>query len=249
MPPLSGAFLRFCLKIVLLFTLVTQSYAYFPFMGEDAQTIGRPFGFELENNLTYFRYYDGTYHQDYIFQLAVGVKKNLDLAVFVPYSKFYDGSELEGLNDSGFYMKHVPYKRDFKFGYLLQINFDTGKEGIGYGKTTGNLNLIGEIEAGGTIYNANIVYIKSGHVEELRDSYGVILGVFKEYRDVLSYGVELKVLRPEDRDIQVLDTHILAGVVYHHKPNKDIALGVHKTLTEHTTFVDYGVLLGLLTSF
>ncbi|WP_121009686.1 hypothetical protein [Hydrogenivirga caldilitoris] len=240
--------MRFYLNPVLLLLIPTLSLAYFPFTTEDAGTIGRTFGFELENNFTYFRYYDGTYHQDYIFQIAMGLAPNLDLAVFVPYSKFYDGEKTEGLNDVGFYIKHIPYQKRLRLGYLLQVNFDTGKEGIGYGRTTGNVNLIAETTHMGTTYGINLVYIKSGHVEELRDSYGATLGVFREYGNILSYGLELKVLTPEDREVNTLDTHALLGMVYHWK-NRDIALGFHKTLTRHSSFVDYGLLAGIKLSF
>ncbi|WP_457600552.1 hypothetical protein [Hydrogenivirga sp.] len=241
--------MRFCLKILCLSLTPVLSFAYFPFFGEDAGTVGRTFGFEVENNFTYFRYYDRTYHQDYIFQVSVGVTKRMDLALFVPYSKFYDGTRREGLNDAGFYLKHVPYSRGVKLGYLVQVNLDTGEEGIGYGKTTGNLNLIGEFEWLGTTYDLNLVYIKSGHIEELRDSYGFTFGAFRDYRDKLSYGLELKMLNPEDRNIDVLDTHLILGCVYHLRSNTDLSFGLHKTLTRHRAFVDYGILVGTLVSF
>lgn len=246
MPPMFFRYiLRFCLNILLLPLL---SFAYFPFFGEDAGTIGRPFGYELETNFTYFKYYNGTYHQDYIVQIAVGLKKDLDLAVFVPYSRFHDGTEREGLNDAGFYIKHIPYRKEVRLGYLLQVNLDTGKEGIGYGRATGNLNLIAEFEGGGNTYDLNLIYVKSGHIEELRDSYGATFGVFRDYRHALSYGAEIKVLNPEDRGVDTLDTHLLLGVVYHWR-NRDLGLGFHKSLTQHSSFVDYGFLAGVLVSF
>jgi len=90
--------------------------------------------------------------------------------------------------------------------------------------------------------------VKSGHIEELRDSYGATLGVFRDYRDRFSYGIELKIMNPEDRGVDTLDTHLLLGRVYHWA-NRDIGFGFHKSLTRHSSFVDYGFLVGVLTAF
>ncbi len=225
------------------------SFSYFPFSGEDARTIGRRWGFELENDFTYFRYYSGSYHQDYIFQLAVGVNKNLDVALFVPYSKFYDGRKVEGLNDVGLFAKHILLWKWFRTGYKVQVHFDTGRDGIGYGKTTANLNLMGEVERNGIVYNLNLIYIKSGHVEELRDSYGFVFGIFTNGKGSIDIGIELSVLQPEDSKVGVLNIHLLTGLSYHINGGTDFNVGIHKTLTRHQSFVDYGVLAGVKVSF
>ncbi len=239
------------LSFIFVFLLITAQavFSIFPFMGEDASTVGKRFGFEVENNFTYFRYYDGSYHQDYIFQITVGLSDRTDWGLYVPYSKFYDGRTREGLNDAGVFLKGVYGGGATRFGYLFQMNFDTGSKDIGYGKTTANFHAILEHESYGMIYNLNLIYIKSGHVEELRDSFGVTLGVLKDLRDVLSYGIELKVLRPESGDVNTPDTHLILGCVYHMGENTDISLGVHKTLTHHPSFVDYGFLGGVLVAF
>ena len=228
---------------------VGLSYAYYPFSGEDSGTVGKKLGVNLEANLTYFRYYGEEYHQDYIFQTTVGLSEHVDIGFFVPYSVFYDGQRYEGFNDSGIFIKHIPLGTErVKLGYKAQINLATGKKKIGYGKTTWNVNLISEINFHGMVYNLNLVYIKLDHVEELKDSYGAIFGIFADYKEKLSYGIELSILRPEN-GADVLNTHVIAGCVYHADHGIDLSLGVHKTLTYHPSFADYGLLAGMLIAF
>lgn len=240
--------MRSRLKILVLLLCSSASFSFYPFTGEDAGTIGERFGFEVENDLAYFRYYDGSYQQDYVFQIATGLRKNLDLALFVPYSKIWDGESIDGVGDMGFFLKHIPYQRDLKLGYKLQVNFDTGKESIGYGKTTVNLNLICEYERGEITYNVNLLYVKASHIESLRDSYGLTMAMFADYKHMITYGAELAVLSPEDRDVDKLDTHLILGLVYHLK-STDLSLGIHKSFNRDPSFADYGLLCGVKHSF
>ncbi len=216
----------------------TFSLAYFPFSSEDISTIGRKGGLEIEGNTTYFR-----------LQVNVGLSPHMDISFFVPYSKFYKGDNLEGFNDAGFILKHILSGGNPRFGYSLQVNIDTGRKGIGYGKSTFNFYLVGEYDYRGTTYNVNLVYIKAEQVEELRDSFGVIVGLFRNFRDVISYGVELNLSIPEDKSIDAPNAHLIVGCVYHMNSHTDISLGLYKTLTYHPSFVDYGALTGVLVAF
>ncbi len=239
------------LKFIILFFILWTglSSSFYPFSGEDGTTVGKRWGVNLEANFTYFRYYSGGYHQDYILQTTVGLSDQTDVGILVPYSIFYDRQRYEGFDDSGVFIKHIPLNSGrFRIGYKAQVNLGTGKEGIGYGETTWNINLIVELNLHKVVYNLNLVYIKLDHVEELKDSYGAIFGVFMDYKDKLSYGLELSVLRPEN-GANVLNTHVIAGCVYHTDHGVDLSFGVHKTLTYHPSFVDYGLLAGMLVAF
>ncbi len=237
--------LRFCLKILLL---PASSLAYFPFYGEDAGTIGKRWGLEAEADFAYFRYYDGSQQRDYVFQMSMGVTEDIDLAVVIPYSRLSNGSKLEGLNDVSLYVKHIPYRGRLSLGYKVQVNLDTGKEGLGYGKTTYNVNLIGEFTHGRNTLNLNLHYKMAKQVENLRDSYGLSMGMFRAYSR-FDLGVELTALLPEDKSVRTLDTHIVAGVSYHAQTGFDINFGLQKSLVKRSGFADYGIFVGTVVSF
>lgn len=237
------------LRFVLPSLLSGLSFAYYPFSGEDTGTVGKRFGFELETDIAYFKYYDGSYQQDYIVQITSGLSRKADIGIFIPYSRVGNGSKSEGLNDIGVFFKHVPYRKEISIGYRVQVNTDTGKRGIGYGKTTLNLNLMGEYSFGANTLNLNLFYVNYGQVEGLRDSYGLSIGMFRNYRERLSYGAELTALQPEDSGIETTDVHLILGLVYHTSGGVDVSFGLHKTLTYDSSLSDYGVLVGSLIPF
>lgn len=240
--------LKFIFYVVLLSPLCFSKLcpAFFPFTGEDAITLGRG-KFQLELQGSYYRYYDKTKHTDQVFQLTYGLLENMDLALIVPYSSYaYSGGEkVKGFGDIALFVKHVPVNsQGWRLGYKLQANFDTGKEGIGYGKTTGNMQLMVEKDMERLTFNMNLVYIKRGHIEELRDAYGAIAGLYYKAYDNLTLGWELKLLRSEQKGIKKPDSHVLLGAVYS-VGNVGFSFGVHKTLIRHQSFADWGLLAGL----
>jgi hypothetical protein len=128
-------------RMLLCLFLISVSFAFFPFTGEDADTLGKG-GLQLETQYARFKHYDETVHKDVVLQITGGVKDNMDIALIIPYSfyRYKDGTRNEGFSDVGVFIKHIPVEAgNFKAGYKLQLNFNTGKQGIGYGKITGNL--------------------------------------------------------------------------------------------------------------
>lgn len=239
-------------RLLPLLGIPSASLAFYPFGAEDAQTLGGFGRFQAEANLVYFRYYDKTKHRDVIVQITAGLTEKMDLAVLLPYSyyRYTDSSSLEGFNDVGVFLKHVPLKfGSYRLGYKAQINLDTGREGIGYGKTTANLNLILEREFKNFTFNTNLVYTKASYAEELRDSYGFYLHVYGSVNRRLTAGAEFKYLVPEDKHTNKKDMHILIGALFHLTEKADVSLGFHKSLNRHGSFADYGLLAGFLWRF
>ncbi|MDW8033297.1 MAG: hypothetical protein RMH93_07090 [Aquificaceae bacterium] len=237
---------------LLLITLPYIAFAFYPFNAEDTGTLGGLGRFQLEFNLAHFRYYDKTRHQDALLQLTAGIREDMDLAMLIPYSsyKYQNGSKIEGINDLGVFIKHIPLKPgEYSIGYKLQLNLDTGKRGIGYQKTTANLNLIVERKLGRATLNMNLVYTKTSQIEELRDSYGIYLHAYGDVKPWITAGVEFKYLIPQERSVGKRDMHALFGVVFHPSKDVDISLGLHKSLNRHESFANYGVLAGVLWRF
>jgi len=87
----------------------------------------------------------------------------MDLAVIQPCVKLKgEGQRLSGADDLRIFIKHIPFEAEgWRAGYRVQLNLGTGREGIDYGKTTANVNLIAEKDVGSITLNPNAVYIKS----------------------------------------------------------------------------------------
>ncbi|MDW8066213.1 MAG: hypothetical protein RMI50_00885 [Aquificaceae bacterium] len=237
-------------KLLLLVILFKLSFAFFPFEAEDAGTLGGLGNFQFEANYANFRHYGGLRRQSFDFQFQAGILRNLDFAVVQPYVKIRDGQErISGVDDLRVFVKHVPFEGNgWRVGYRLQLNLDTGKKGIGYGSTTANLNLILERDIGKLTLNLNGVYIRSSHVEGLRDAYGVILHAYGEVFPRLTLGGEIKYAKPEEKDLK-WDAHLLLGMVFHATKSTNISLGLHKSLHRQEGEPNYGFLVGFLQRF
>ena len=237
-------------RMLLCLFLISVSFAFFPFTGEDADTLGKG-GLQWETQYAHFKHYDETVHKDVVLQITGGIKDNMDIALIIPYSfyRYKDGTRNDGFSDVGVFIKHIPVEAgNFKAGYKLQLNFNTGKERIGYGKITGNVNLIAQMCKDSICYNTNFVYIKASFVEELRDTYGIILSTYKKLGKSLTLGGEVKLLRPAEDGVNKLDSHILLGGVYSFD-KLSVSLGFHKGITRHSTFANWGILAGFLMTF
>ncbi|MEJ5339506.1 MAG: hypothetical protein WHS43_07615 [Aquificaceae bacterium] len=237
-------------KLALVMVMYSPALAFFPFEAEDAGTLGGLGNFQFETNYASFKYYNGARRQSLDFQFQAGLLKNMDLALLQPYVKLREwGERLSGLDDLRVFIKHIPYEKEgWRAGYRLQLNLDTGKRGIGYGKTTANLNLILERDIGRLTLNLNGVYLKSSHVEGLRDAYGVIFHAYGRPTQWLTLGAELKYIRPEQRESK-RDTHALLGILLHPTESIDLSFGLHKSLNKHPAQPDYGFLAGFLYRF
>lgn len=231
-------------------SLPSAVFAFFPFEAEDAGTLGGAGNFQFETNFSSFRYYGGAKRHSLDLQFQAGLFKNMDLALILPYVSLKEGGERrEGPDDLRLFIKHIPFEKGrWRAGYRIQLNLDTGKRDIGYGKTTANLNLILEREAGRVTLNLNAVYIKSSHVEGLRDAYGVLFHAYGRATPWLTLGAELKYLRPEHR-LSERDIHLLVGFVFHPSKAIDLSLGFHKSLNRYEKQSDYGFLAGFLYRF
>ncbi|MEJ7621479.1 MAG: hypothetical protein WKI49_03035 [Aquificaceae bacterium] len=238
------------MKKWLLLFIPSFSFAFFPFEAEDAGTLGGLGNFQFETNYANFKYYSGARRQVLDFQFQAGLLKNMDLAVIQPYVKLKEeGQRLSGADDLRIFIKHIPFEVEgWRAGYRVQLNLDTGKEGIGYGRTTANVNLIAEKDVGNITLNLNAVYIKSSHVEGLRDAYGVIFHLYGKPAKWLTLGGEIKYIRPEHK-VSNKDTHLLVGFLLHPTKSIDLSFGVHKSLNKHQEQPDYGFLTGFLYRF
>ncbi|WP_304091638.1 hypothetical protein [Hydrogenobacter thermophilus] len=117
--------------MLLCLFLISVSLAFFPFTGEDADTLGKG-GLQWETQYARFKHYDETVHKDVVLQITGGIKDNMDIALIIPYSfyRYKDGTRNDGFSDVGVFIKHIPVEAgNFKAGYKLQLNFNTGKGG------------------------------------------------------------------------------------------------------------------------
>ncbi len=237
-------------RFVFLALLPSLGFAFYPFEAEDGGTLGGLGRFQFESNYANFKYYSGARRESLDLQFQAGLFKNMDLAIIQPYVRLKEeGERLSGLDDLRVFVKHIPFEgQNWRAGYRLQLNLDTGKESIGYGKTTANLNLIVERDIGRLTLNLNAVYIKSSHVEGLRDVYGVILNAYGKPYERLTLGGEIKYIRPEHRASE-RDIHLLVGAVLHPTKSIDLSLGFHKSLNKHPMQPNYGFLTGFLYRF
>ncbi len=231
--------------------LSSSAFAFFPFSAEDTQALGGLGKFQLEFQSSYFRNYDNLKHTDLVLQFTAGVLESMDFAVLFPYIVQFNEENVKGWGDAGVFIKHVPISfGNTRVGYKVQANLDTGKEGLGYGKTTYNFNLMIEHNIDKTTFNLNLVYSKYSHVGEyLRDSKGVYIGVYQELKEEFVVGGELKYLIPEDINTDKKDVHILLGGVYSPREDLNLSLGIHKSLNKYEGFADYGVLAGVAVRF
>lgn len=234
-------------SLILLTALPALTLAFYPFNAEDTGTLGGLGKFQAELNLAYSRQFSGIRQKDATLQLTAGLLENMDVAVLLPY---FRSQQIEGFNDIGVYIKHIPLKvQGYRIGYRFQVNLDTGKEGIGQGKTTASLNLMLEKQVGGFTLNTNLFYSRTSQVEGLRDSYGLYLHTYKDVGQWLTMGLEFKYLLPQDRSTDKKDIHMLLGVVFHPRKNLDLSLGFQKGLSRQEGFADYSLLAGLLWRF
>ncbi|MCX8059872.1 MAG: hypothetical protein N3C13_01575 [Aquificaceae bacterium] len=233
--------------IALVGALPAVALSFYPFNAEDTGTLGALGRFQTELNLSYSRQFNGDRQKDATLQLTAGLSKNMDVAALLPYSQ---RGQAEGLNDLGLFVKHVPLEvRGHRIGYKLQLNLDTGKEGIGYGKTTAQLNLMAERPLKGFTLNTNLFYSKTSQVEGLRDSYGFYLHAYGDVGKWLTLGAEFKYVLPQDKTTDKVDTHLLFGIVFHPRENLDLSLGFQKGLSRQEGFTDYSFLAGFLLRF
>ncbi len=150
-----------------------------------------------------------------------------------------------------FFVKHILIKTEnIGLGYKVQVNFDTGEKELSYGKTTYNFNLMYEYTIANTTLNINGVYNKFSHVgEDLRDSKGVIVGLYHSPKDNIKLGGEFKYLEHESKATNKKHMDILIGTVYSPFQNVDLSFGFHKGLNKYSEFTDYGVLAGIAYRF
>ncbi len=237
----------------LLITLFASgsAFAFYPFTGEDTQTLGGFGKLQWELQGSYFKNYGNLKHTDIVNQLTLGVKENIDVAIIIPYIIQSNGEKVSGFSDSSVFIKHILFKnQNLGLGYKLQVNFDTGKKELGYGKTTYNLNLMFEYNIENTTLNINGVYNKFSHVgEDLRDTKGIVLGLYQSLRENIKVGGEFRYLEHESKSVDKKDTHILLGAVYSPLNNIDLSFGVHKSLNKHQDFANYGILVGIAYRF
>ena len=233
-------------KLLPLTLIASPVFAFFPFNGEDTQTLGKG-KFQLELQSSHFKSYDGSKETSILTQLTVGIFDNVDLAVFVPYTWVSNGENVRGFGDAGLFIKHVPLRfENTRVGYRAQVNLDTGKRGLGNGTSTYSLNLMLEHNIGSTTLNVNAFYNKVLHAkQDLRDSRGIALGLYRKVGEKLTVGGELNYQVPEEKEINKRDLYLIFGLVYSPVDSLDLSIGFHKNVNKHEGFTDYGVLAGI----
>lgn len=244
--------------ILLAFLTASQAMAAHPLITDDAGTQGMG-NFQLELNSEY-SHEDENGATENAFELSTvlsyGIADTLDLVLGVPYQhiRLKDAGTKEtesGLSDISLELKWRFYEKDgLSLGLKPGVTLPTGDDdrGLGAGKPTYSLFLIGSKEADPWQFHANLGYIrnenKSGERRNLwHASLAAMVEAAKDLLVVANIGIE----RNTDRNVNTHPAFALAGLIYSFSENFDVDLGVKVGLSNPET--DYSLLAGLAWRF
>lgn len=238
--------------LVLVFLVVSNSYAAHPLITDDTGTQGKG-KFQLEVNVQY-----SNDSGDTVSQLAAtfsaGIRENIDLVFGTPYqfleTKDEDSNWIteDGFSDFLIELKWRFYEKDgLSFAIKPGIILPAGDEdkGLGDGKAAYSLFFITSKELEPLTLHLNLGYIKNR--KELRDIWHYSLAgeyqVSKPLILVANIGGETN----PDRESNVNPLFLLGGLIYTISDNLDIDFGIKTGLNKAAA--DYILLAGITLRF
>ncbi len=252
-----GRFMVITLAAFLTMVLANTAHAAHPLITDDTGTQGKG-KFQLEVNGEYGRDKDDgvvTKTTQLGTILSYGLSDPVDIVLAVPYLHIRTEAG-QALTDSG--ISDIALEAKWRFyekeGLSLAlkpgVTLDTGddEEGLGSGKTTYHLFLIGTHEIRPWAFHINLGYIRNENRQnDRRDIWHVSLATtveaVKDLKIVGNFGLE----RDAARDRQETASFLLGGVIYSVSENFDIDAGIKSEL--HRFGADFAILSGITWRF
>jgi hypothetical protein len=167
--------------------------------------------------------------------ITYGIADPVDIVFSVPYqsSKIDDGKNIEKANafsDSAIELKWRFFEKDgFSFALKPGLTIPTGDEskGLGSGRSTYYLYLIGSKERSPWSFHSNIAYTRNeNRNDERNDIWFASLAMTREIIKNLKLVGDIGVESNADRSANTPPAYILGGLIYSPAESFDIGLGV-----------------------
>lgn len=241
-------------------TLLTTSrvLAAHPLIADDTGTQGKG-NFQLELN-SEFSHEGENGTPESAFELSsiisYGLTDALDIIIGIPYQHFRleeNGQRVteKGLSDISLEFKWRLYEKDgLSFALKPGITFPAGddRHGLGSGRATGSLFLIGTKEAEPWAFHLNLGYIRNENkANERKDLWRASAAVAAKAAEDLTLVANIGIERNPDGNANTHPAFVLAGFIYSLTDNIDIDAGIKAGINEPET--DYAVLAGLAWRF
>lgn len=239
-------------------TLFTVCYAAHPLITDDTGTQGKG-KFQLEVNSEFGRNKeDGVTEKAFEIAavLSYGITDNLDIVFALPYQhiRVEDSGKSfseDGLSDISLEIKWRIYENNgLSLALKPGITFPSGdeKKGLGTGKATYGIFLIGTKTMEPWAFHVNFGYIRNENSSNGREdiwhaSAAAEYGAAKDLRVVANIGTESN----PDRSLSTNPAFILGGIIYAVSENVSLDLGLKGGLNNAET--DYAVLAGIALRF
>lgn len=240
---------RRIVTLVILFLFQTEwTFAAHPLITDDTGTQGRG-KFQVEFNGE-FSDHHGHHETEVSTTLCAGLGEPSDLVVTAPYlSRNPEGERSEdGMGDISIEMKWKFYEnRGLSFAWKPGIVLATGdeKKGLGEGKKSYSLFLIGTKEMESFVVHLNLGYLKNR--QELRDSWHGCLAAEYRVSEKLTMVTDVGMERNPDRESDTDPAFVLGGMIYSVNEDIDVDCGIKAGLTKAEP--DYSILVGLAVRF
>lgn len=240
----------------------TAAHAAHPLITDDTGTQGKErFQIEVNSEFGYDKEtVDGVTTKERASEIAtvlsVGVSDTVDVVLGMPYQwvrTTEDGvtSSADGLADLSLEVKWRLYEKDgLGFAVKPGVTLPTGddEEGLGTGRATYSLFLIGSKEAGPWAFHANLGYIRNDNkADERKDIWHASLAASVEAAKDLTLVGNIGIEGNPDRESNDHPAFVLGGLIYSLSERIDIDAGVKWGLNKAET--DYAVLAGLTVRF
>ncbi len=257
-----GARSRLWLHVIVVALLVFGAsgigFASHPLITDDAGTQGKgKFQLELTGEYGHDRQ-DGvtTKETGLAATLTYGIVDPVDIVIGLPYQyiRIKDSSDtirVDGIADVPLDVKWKFYDNEgLSFALKPGVTFSTGdsEKGLGTGKMTYRLFLIGSKEVNSWAFHVNLGYHRNENkAEERKDLWHASVATTYEVAEKWTLVGNLGIERNPDPGSNNHPAFILGGVIYSPAENLDLSCGFKGGLTRSET--DYAILLGLTWRF
>ncbi|MDR2128296.1 MAG: transporter [Burkholderiaceae bacterium] len=180
--------------------------------------------------------------------LAYGLIEPLDISINVPLQRDKtDGeSAQKGIGDVSLVAKWRFYENDNGWSVALkpEVTLPTGKEskGLGAGRATAALSLLGQYEQAGWIWlvNAGLTY-NDNKVDERKSLWSASTALLYSPNEQWTFAVDTGLSRNPDKGSSKKPAYAVLGAIYHVNKDLDLDIGYQRSLqsgpTEHTVGV------------
>jgi len=244
--------------LVFCFSLFTLAHAAHPLITDDTGTQGKG-NWQLEVNTEFTHESENGSDEDtyeILSALSYGVSDSTDIVLGVPYQHIKnreDGYSVttDGLTDISLEVKWRFYEKDgLSFALKPGITVPTGNEenGLGSGRPTLSLFLIGSKEVEPWDFHANLGYIRNENsVDEREDLWHASFAAGFEPVERLNIVGNIGIEENTDRTVNTDPLFLIGGAIYELSENVDIDFGIKVGLSRPEA--DYGILAGIAWRF